>query len=113
MSYDSLNPTTKGRPCPKAGKRCPGTVERCAFWRRQEVERDGKAVLIENCLFVLQFELETGARQEHIRTQACIDKVASEIANGSHRTNLALFKVLTGQVVPPGPLRLVTSEAQP
>ena len=80
MGYDPVNPTTKGRYCPKMGKKCPGTEDKCAFWRTQEVTIKNEKHLIQNCLFVLQFETAYQGVAEEIRTQQTIHHLNNQIA---------------------------------
>ena len=79
MSYDPNNPTTEGRYCPEMGKECPGTKKGCVFWRTQSVSIKGDDRLIENCLFVLQFEAQYQAVAEQIRTQATVQHFNNQI----------------------------------
>jgi len=73
MGYDPLNETTAGRPCALKTGRCPGCTKGCAFWRKQEVSLGGKTTVVENCLFVLQFECSYQGVAEQIRTQSTIN----------------------------------------
>lgn len=78
MNYDSLNPTTEGRPCPWVSS-CPGTTKGCVFWRKQHVVQDGKELIIENCLFILQFETSCQQVVEEIRTQASLNSFRNQV----------------------------------
>ena len=78
-SYDPLNPTTEGRHCPMYRGKCPGTHKGCTFWRTQAVEIQGKDTLIQNCMFVLQFEEQYQNVGENIRIQAAIQHLNNQI----------------------------------
>lgn len=96
IPYDPNNPSTKGRPCPLMGKKCPGSPDGCAFWRTQEVKIDDRPRLIQNCLFVLQFEATYQNVAEEIRIQNSIQhfnnqvyETASALAQGRHPVALS------------------------
>ena len=90
MQYEPLNPTSEGRPCPFFRDACPGHHKGCAFWRKEIVEQHGKATPIENCIFILQYEVAFQQVVEEIRTQGSINTVN----NQAHVDRELLSKVL-------------------
>ena len=93
MSYDGNNPTTEGRPCGILGKKCPGTTKGCAHWRKEEVVIDNKSRMIENCMFVLEYELARQAVVEQTRTSATVH-------HGTKQTVATLAAIRIGQPIP-------------
>jgi hypothetical protein len=93
MSYDHNNPTTEGRPCGILGKKCPGSIKGCAHWRKEEVTLDNKSRMIENCMFVLEYELARQQVVEEMRT-------AATVHHGTRQFVATMVAIRTGQPIP-------------
>ena len=97
MSYDVNNPSTKGRPCPIMHKECPGTIEGCAHWRVEEVVIENKPRMIQNCMYVLEYELARQAVVEQIRTAATVHHGTNQLlANFMAVRQGTPFPILSG-----------------
>lgn len=71
---------TKGRPCPVMRKKCPGTHEGCAFWLEFSVQNSANGSAIRRgCLYAWQYVMANETVSETIRTQATLDKAATEL----------------------------------
>ena len=71
---------TKGRPCPVMKKKCPGTRDGCAFWLEFSVQNAENASTIRRgCLYAWQYVMANEAVAETVRTQATLDKAATEL----------------------------------
>jgi hypothetical protein len=75
---------TKGRPCPMMKKKCPGSRERCAFWLEFSVQNaSGESTIRRGCLFAWQYVMANEVVVETVRTQATVDKAATELRGAS------------------------------
>lgn len=85
--------TMERRQCPFLGKRCLGA--KCALWMHYARE-DGK--VFEACTFVLGTLLQQQAVVEQIRTQAGVDKMATETREAGARVAAAASETVRGVV---------------
>ena len=93
MSYDVNNPTTEGRYCPMFRGKCPGNTKGCSFWRTQAVRIKDQDTLIQNCLFVLQYEEQYQGVAETISLQQAVQHMNNQV--------FATFQAMSQGKTPP------------
>jgi hypothetical protein len=71
--------STKGRPCPLLGKRCPGCRDGCAFWVDETIRDGVEVAAVGGCLFAWQYVQANEATLEAIRTQATLQQAGNTV----------------------------------